>query len=479
MGIRKAGIDLLKGNFGNAIKSFVTADTIAPATYRSDGNFWFWQQDGKEIHYQYGNLTSSLLAYQGCPPLAAIVNRKAQSFINGKTLLTNLQGKAKGKEATGDVATRLRSLLKRPNPLQSWKQFEAQNYIYQQLTGFCVTLPIKPVGFDPTYATAIWNIPPWMIEYQTIEKSEFIFSTSLKDFIKSIRIRWGGYSTELPLDDIYIFQDFTPSLNSVVFAESRVRANQQVISNIIGTYESRGVLIDKRGPSYIISSAQGDESGNIALTTAEKAAVEEDFKKFGLRKKQIQAIITSAAIKVQTVGFSTRDLMMFEEIEDDIMRLCDAYVFPYQLMASGKGTTFANVNDAKKLLYQDAIMPEAETIYEQWNQFFNLPVYGLELTKNYKHIAALQEDQVQQATARFNRNRACVIEFQNNVLTLNEWRELNGDDPLDNGLGELYYYELLDKGVRFAQGTSGASNPDQQVSDNQNNDQGSGSATSN
>lgn len=467
---------ILGGGYGGIGGLTVQPDTYPTIPNAPTGGFWMFNDDGTESHFSYSSNSNAVDAYRRCAPLTAVVNRKAQAYINGKTWVINTQGKGKGKEATGELASKIKALLAQPNPLQSWKEFEAQQYIYQQVFGYCVVLPIKPTGFGNEDATRLWNIPPYMLTIIEKPNANILTAKSWMDFIDSVTLVWGGMATPLNLNDIFIFKDFTPNFTSFVLPESRIRSLQQVISNVIGTYESRGVLINKRGPSFILSSNQSDVSGNVPLSPDEKKATQEEFGKLGLRRFQMQAIITSAAVKVDTVGFSTKDLMLFEEVEDDIMRICDNYTFPYQLLASSKGTTFANVNDAKKLLYQDSIIPEADSMYDQWNAFFGLTGSGIVLQKDYKHIAALQEDQVNEATARFQRNRGALIEFNNNLLTLNEWRELNGDDPITGTFGDLYYYQLVAEGFVFgsmANATGGVqpdpNNGSSATGDNQNN----------
>jgi hypothetical protein len=328
--------------------------------------------------------------------------------------------------------------LSKPNAIQNWSQFEAQNYIYQQISGYCVVLPIKPVGFPNIKATALWNLPPWMVEIREKVGVNLLTVKSVKDLIESVHVVFSGKRSSLNLDDIYIFKDFTPGLSSIVIPDSRVRALAQPISNIIGALESRGVLIDKRGPSYVISSNKSDASGDLPLTPGEKEKVEEEFKQYGLRRKQVQAIITSANINLQTVGFSTRDLMLFEEIEDDVMRLCDSYNYPFRLLSSQKSNSLggSDVQAYKALLYDDAIIPEACSIYQQWDQFFELAKYGLILNKDFSHVSALQGDKVKESQARLFLNQALKIEYDQGLMTLDEWRAKLGEDPLPKGMGK-------------------------------------------
>lgn len=479
--LKIAGREVVKGNFGNALSL-----TINPAHYRqlggdfgTSGAMWFFQSDGHDILFEYGNAGSSLKAYQACPPLSAIINRKAQAFSDGQTWILNAQGKAKGKEATGEVATRIRNLMERPNFRLSWREFEAQNYVYQQLAGFCVVLPIKPVGFDNTYATAMWNIPPWMLEIKPKRNANFLLAKSLKDMLESVTVVYDDARTPLSLDDIFIFTDLSSaSCTPAGLPESRIRSLTQPINNLMAIYESMGVIIDKRGPSWFVSSNQSDESGNIALQPGEKKQVQEDFAQYGLRRNQMRAIITSANINVQTVGFSTKDLMLIEMSQDAIMRLCDGYGYPYPLIANDRTNSLGgnNTDPFRKVLYEGAILPESKSTYGQWEAFFSTSKYSLRLEKDYSHVAALQEDKVQQALARFNRNRAALIEFQNNLLKLNEWREMNGEDPIEGENGDKYYYELVGMGIKF--GSSGGANS-QNVDSNNNPDAAGGSGSDN
>lgn len=471
-----------------AAKSLMMTNSfsIRPSEYKgmSGANgMWLFQQDGHDIFFTYGGFSSALAAYTSCPPLTAIINRKAQAYINGKTFILNKQGKGKNKEATGTIATQIRKLMSRPNPLQSWKQFEAQNYIYQQLAGFCVVLPLKPVGFDNTEATTLWNIPPWMLEIKEKVNVNFLLAKDIRDLVESVHVVYNSIRTQLPLDDIFIFKDFAPAVDSIAFPESRIRSLVQPINNLIGLYESMGVIIDKRGPSIVLSSGKSDDSGVIALQAKEKKELEDQFmERFGLRRQQSRAIITSAPVKLDTVGFSTQELMLIELAGDSIMRLCDGFGYPYQLIASDRNNSLGgnNADPFKKLLYQDTIIPEAESMYEQWESFFNMVAYQLTMQKDYSHVAALQEDQEKQAVARLRRNQAALIEFQNNLLTLNEWREMNGDDPLDGEDGKKYYYQLIAEGWQFGANASsgnidtGSQDPNNPDSNTNNNSNGQG-----
>lgn len=421
-----AGRELIKGNFGSAYKSLTSGGTtmsLDPSKHKSNG-MWFFGSDGRDYHFQYGGLNSSLKAYSQCPPVSAIINRKAQAYINGRTWILDKTGK----ESTSETANRVRQLIMKPNPLQSWKQFEAQSYIYKLLFGYTIILPIKPKGFPNHKAKALWNIPPFLVD---IEETEKLFYQSEGRVIKQLVLTYKGQRTTLDVEDVYIMKDFTPSFDSLVIPESRIKSLELPINNIIGAYESRNVLINYRGALGILS-ADKDQSGPIPVTESEKKELQSDFRRYGLRKSQWQLIISKAALKWQPMGYPTKDLMLFEEIEDDVMRVCDSLNYPYRLLSSNKSTSLAgsDIAEFKKLLYQDAIIPEAESDYEQWTEFFGISQYGLRVDKDYTHLPILQEDKVRLASARKVLNDAKKIEWDNDLITLNQWLTALEEDPI-------------------------------------------------
>lgn len=420
-------------------KSFSTergAIELLPDQYRENGMVFFGQ-NGKEYFFSYSGHNSAVKAYTDCPPVAAVINRKAQAYINGKTWVLN----SRGKEATSYDAGNLRKLLKRPNPLQNWKQFEAQSYVYQQMFGFTVVLPIKPAGFKRNVdATALWNIPPFMLDFK--ETNKLFYQTDLRGIVEKITLTYKNVTTQLSVSDVFILRDFVPSFTSMIFPESRIQALEKPINNIIGAYESRNTLINFRGAQGFLTPDNGGSLGPIATTEAERSALQNDFKRYGLRKGQWQVIIASAALKWQQMGYPTKELMLLEEVEESSLAVCDGFNFPPHLLGL-IDPTFNNQNAAEKGLYQNSIIPDAESNYEQWNEFFGLEDLNLKLEKDYSHITVLQEDQKTAADARLSRNNALKVEWRNGMITLNEWRIKNGEDPLSDERGKMYFPEYV------------------------------------
>lgn len=405
-------------------------DLVAPSVYRgglNNGAFYFGG-NGTDYRFAYNSHSSALTAYQKCPPLTAVINRKAQCYINGKTEIVNTQGKV----SDSPDAKRLKALLTNPNPLQTWKQFEAQQYIYIQLFGFCVTLPIIPAGMEslgPLYATSLWNIPPYMLDIS--ESNRLFYQTDLTGILNYIRLDYKGISTNLPLDNLFIFRDFVPSADSLIFPDSRIKSLQMPINNIIGAYLSRNELINYAGAQGLMTPATSDTAGSIPLKTGEKAQLQEDFKRqYGIQRGQWRYIIAPTAMNWIPIGKPTKDLMLFEEISDSIMRICDSLNYPSPLLNSEKGPNVSNTAVYQAQIYNDGIIPESEDIYEQWSRYFKLAKLNLCMRKNYNHVSVLQENKKEQGQALLYLNQSNMLLWNQDLITANEIRENNEMDPV-------------------------------------------------
>lgn len=437
--LQQAGKHLVRGNLGLALKSFSEGwygamyddvgvpgpVLIEPNTFRGNNMPMLFEQDGNGYNYfRYENYSSSVLAYEKCPPVSAIINRKAQAYINGKTWILN----SKGKEATGPEANKLKKLLMSPNPLQSWKQFEAQGKVFFDLFGFNIVLPIKPIGFPSNIdATSLWNIPASWIDIQATQE---MFTKAGGIGLSQIAFNFNGSRSVINVSDLIIIRDFTPSFSTITFPGSKLHALSLPINNIIGALESRNVMINFRGALGILSSDAGTGMyAPIAMTPQEKDDLQRDFKRYGLRSKQLQVIMTTAALKWQQMGYPTKDLLLMEEVQESTKSLCDGLNFPPHLLGL-IDPTFNNQESADKGLYQNCIIPDANNIYDQWSTAFGLYDLNLRLDKDFSHLPVLQDDKVALGEARWRLNQAYAIEWEKGLVTKNQWRVANGEDPV-------------------------------------------------
>lgn len=377
-----------------------------------------------------------LTAYKNCPPLSSIIGRRAKAFNNGIIELLDKDGNY---SETSD-AKRFRKILDKPNVLQTGKQFRAQQNIYIDIFGYCPVYVIRPVGMK-TEISSMWNIPPWLFDINYTGK--WLKQVDLKDIYKEYKIEWAGEKVTLDFENLFfVFDDGIGTENdtNLTIPDSKLVALEYPVSNIVAAYKSRNTLITKRGALGILSNAGGDDSGIIPMPKGEKENIQQEFKKYGIVGQPFQVIVSNAALRWQQMGFATKDLMLFEEIKDDIERLCDQYGFPIELLAKEKGTTFANKAEAKTELYIDTIIPELESRLEAWQRFF-FPDYDIIISANFTGLSIFQESEKDKAEARKALNEALQLEYQNGLITKNDWLEALGRDRLPDKSFDEYRNE--------------------------------------
>lgn len=440
-----AGRELMKGNIGNAIMAVATKSVqselareidIQPSRYRN-GNFFFGV-NGDDKAFIWGNYNSSLVAYQKCPIVSAVINRKAQAMINGKRFIMTGEGK-EAKVATTPQAKGLVKLLKRPNRFQTGSQFEAQGNVYKQIYGYCPILVIKPVGFEKDFSTWImWNIPPWMIRVE--DNTDWFFASDLKPF-RSLQLTYMGRTTYLNPDSVFFLKENQISTGmfmsnsqaenmSLFLPDSKLLYLEKPIDTFCASLGARGSLIRDKGPMWILTNDSGDgDAGLFPVDPEEKQDIQKDFGQYGILHGQRKAIITDAKLKLQTVGFDVAQLgLMPGEIQDAKM-ICDGLNYPPYLLGL-VDSKFDNQAIAERTFYTNSIIPDSESEDEQWNEYLGLDELKLRIETDFSHLSVLQEDDVKRSTARLLLDQALKIEYEAGIITMNQWLVMLKEDPI-------------------------------------------------
>lgn len=375
-----------------------------------------------------------LTAYRSCPPLSAILGRRSKAFNNGIIEVLDKDGNY----ATSTEAKVITNILENPNVLQTGRQFRAQQNIYIDLFGYCPVYVMRPAGMDDEIS-AIWNIPPWLFDINYTGK--WLKQTELKEIYKEYFIEWSGKREPLDFDNLYfVFDDGIGTENdtNLTIPDSKLISLEYPVSNIVAAYKSRNTLITKRGALGILSNAGDPEHGIVPIKKGEKESIQKDFKNYGIVGQPFQVIVTDANLKWQQMGFATKDLMLFEEIKDDIERICDKYGYPIELLAKEKGTTFANKEEAKTELYTDTIIPEMESRLEAWDKFLIPENSDLRLSANFSSLSIFQKSEKEKAEARKALNEALALEYNNGLITKNDWLEALGRDRIKDKTFDEY-----------------------------------------
>lgn len=390
---------------------------------------------------QFRTTADYLTAWQKCPPLATILVRKAQADINGRVTFYKNGEDEPIKVGYNPTAKYLSRLFKRPNPLQTWRQFRAQQKIYQGLFGFCPVLMVKPAGFNaPLDTSAMWNLPPQFVQIKTTGK--LIGQTDITGIIESIEFSYNNTTKPLPVRDVLLLTEQGISLNNDIIPDSKLRNLEYPISNIAAIYEAENVLVKNRGAVGILSNKSTDAGGTVPFTDIEKEELQRDFQRYGLTHAQWQVIITNANLEWQQMSMKVSDLMLPELSQENIKAVADEYGYPFELLGNAKGVTFSNKKEAKVMLYQDTIIPEALADFDHYNMYFQSDITGVEIYYDFDHVEALQTSEKDKAAALKSKADAVVIMYMNNIITLNKMREMMNQETV---AGDDRYYSEIQK----------------------------------
>ena len=146
--------------------------------------------------------------------------------------------------------------------------------------------------------------------------------------------------------------------------------------------------------------------------------------------------------------------MLIEFIAENSVEICNEFGFPPYLMGL-RDSTYNSGANANKGLYQDTIIPEADSVYEEWNTFFRTADWGDVITKDYNHLPILQEDKEMMGRAMLYQTQGLHQQWTDNMITANQYLDALGYDTVTGF--DVYYTDWVKMGKAF--GGSGAAAP--------------------
>ena len=382
------------------------------------------------------------LAYESVYALAAVVDKLAEMDTNGIVEILRLKGKGKEDYATGDYALQMNTLLAKPNPLQSWQEFRAQQLVYKRIFGFCPVLPFVPDSMPKYMAQSMINLPPW--EFKAYGTKQLAYTSTIEEIVNHYKVTLLGKTIELKPDQVFILKDsyVHDETQDYLLPMSKLVGLDMPVSNLCASLEADNVLLKKRGPLGFIShdsaATKDSVAGYIPMKDREKEELQETLHQYGLSLSQYQYAISRQAVKWNPMSFDVKQLGTKETVIESIKAICHRYGFPYILFDESE-TTFANGSQAAKDLYQNLIIPNSARDLSVYDQFFEAKENNAITKADYSWLPVLQEDEKEKAEAAKAWNEALLIEYQNGLITKNQWLTARGYDTIPGG--DVYYQE--------------------------------------
>jgi phage portal protein BeeE len=104
--------------------------------------------------------------------------------------------------------------------------------------------------------------------------------------------------------------------------------------------------------------------------------------------------------------------------------LCRIWGIPPQAFGDTEQSTYNNMNEAKKAVYEDRIMPDMTRRLEVFNKILGNDYYKKELRADYSEVPCMQTDLKTKA-------EILGMEKGQKTITVDEYREGMGRAPLD------------------------------------------------
>jgi hypothetical protein len=380
-------------------------------------------------------------AYIFCSPLAAVIDRLAEADTNGIIQFVDEETRVPMKNVNKNPKLlRIKRLLQKPNPWQTWEEFDGEQAVLCKIFGYCPVFSIGSNILDKSYTKALINLNPILVT--PIQNYEFDLYGD-KPMIKEWQLTIFGKSYTIPASDIMLVKDgfVSKGVDQYGLPISKIYGLDFFVSNICAAMEADNVILKKKGPLGVFSFDPGkDIAGATPLDPTAKDDLQNDLARYGLTIGQLQYVISKMPIKWNAMSFNLRDLMTKETIRAGIDGICDRFGYPAELM-SGKNATYENRNSSEKWLYNNNVIPNSLRRMTRYNQFFELE--DTILNKNYNHLPVLQEDVVRAGEAEKYESEALEIEWKNGQITWNQWQVAKERDQVA-GM-DIYYPEYIKK----------------------------------
>lgn len=421
------------------------APDFVPRTVAGPADFFTWtgSECSPAFHIDFSNCGGLNTAYSRCATLKTVINRNAMSMANGKWWITD--------EQDNDVKehyANINALICNPNPLQTTTEFVMQLDVMRQLKGEVFVYAAAPEGMGADSASALWVVNP---DYIDIKLSRKLYMQSdIKDIVLEYYLNIDGKRQPVDAGHLLHIKDVNQNISfspTDIRGKSRLSGLEYSIKNIIQAEEAIYALNKDRGAMGVLSNETNDSAGHIPVTEEEKQSLHSHYSSaYGLSSWARKVIITDASLKWQPMSFSVKDLMLIEGMDKNIQLIASTMGYPYELLGVISGHTFNSNsgsfnNEAKKLLYQDNVIPIANIYGEKLSEFFGLDKDKIII--DFSHVECLNTAEAEAANTLLKKVSGLKQLYVDRVITLEEYRLALGYD--EDFYGDTFYQSDSDE----------------------------------
>jgi len=278
--------------------------------------------------------------------------------------------------------TELHELLERPNPAQSYNTWLSEIIAYGNLTGNRYIWGISPdSGSNAGKYRELYVLPSQSME---------IVSGGIFNPVKEYTLEYNG-TIRIDAEQVCHIKDFNPyydGTGSHLYGMSPLKAglrsldanNEALTTGVryLQNQTARGVLMSDEGDINEVQAKQLKEKFRQQYQGSDNAG---------------DVVLSSKKLSWINFGLNASDLSLLEQYNASIKDLCNIYNVPVQLLNNTDSSTYNNMKEAKKALYQNAVIPEMLKIRDELNRWLT-PQFGKNLFIDFDFtvIPELQEE---------------------------------------------------------------------------------------
>ena len=163
---------------------------------------------------------------------------------------------------------------------------------------------------------------------------------------------------------------------------------------------------------------------------------------YGLDSGKYPYGISDVKLNFVRTNLSITDLQPFDETLADAVIIAGIYGIPPVLIPRKDQSTYANQANAEKAVYSSVIIPMVQRFCQEFTQFLGLDQDGLYLDADFSDVDCLQTGKKEEQDVHRSIADRCKIEFENGIITLNDWRAQQGYERVEDPMYDLLVTDM-------------------------------------
>jgi HK97 family phage portal protein len=385
--------------------------------------------------FQYnGEMDLLISLFNNVPEINALVSYIAQiaSGIEFEHVVVQANGKEKEVKKSQYI-----DLINNPNQNDNGYNMLMNAYTNFFVTGNVFFNSLKPVGFD--YTTKLYLLPSNRT-YPIVRGALDVYGTLPIGFdmrtseITKYNLNLEGKIISIDPQQIIHIKDSSLAYmgKDQLIGSARIGSAIKNIQSLSSMGDTINKILSKGGALGFVKRniKTGEEFSQ--MNPEEKKLIEDAFYSYGVTESQKHIMFTDADLSFQRILSNISDFMPIDISNHEFELLCKVIGgFPAILLKSSD-STFANMKEAQKLLYNNIIIPLVNSFAQAFTNSFGLPE-NEKIVPCFDDIEALQADKKAEAESMKVVDESLRLRYDNDEITLNEKLGAMGLPPEQNG----------------------------------------------